>query len=177
MTPGQWRRNLHKVLPHTPSSNAPRSPALVAGIVTPPPPDERRGVRTGIAARIALAIEARSRSVRCHACAKKPARPAHGTNPVCPGDAQSTAELPRSLRSSALFPWGLRHSYVPLQQRSHRRSLGYRLRIPAFESKPDTPGFCPDPTAARIASCGPERFVAEADPAATARCGVMAHFS
>ena len=55
---------------------------------------------------------------------------------------------------------------APLRSRSLRRSRGNKQGTEASVSKPDTPGFAPDPAAAEIASCGPERFVAAADPVA-----------
>jgi hypothetical protein len=48
------------------------------------------------------------------------------------------------------------------------RSLSNTLRIQVSESKPDTPGFCPDLAAAAIVFGEPARSVSEAGPAATA---------
>jgi len=78
---------------------------------------------------------------------------------------------------SACFKRFLRHLSVPLLPATclllHRRAL----RIQASESKPDTPGICPDPAAAQIVFGELALSVSEASRAATAHSGVMAHVS
>src|ERR1017187_5558809 len=91
-------------IPTSPVSHSP----TVAQLSCKPAPDEQRGMRTRLAARIDSAIEARALSGQSHVCAKTPPRRERGTNPNSPGDAQNTAGSLRSRRISVPFPWGSR---------------------------------------------------------------------
>ena len=77
----------------------------------------------------------------------------------------------------SLLPKSSRTQSVGVGRFDQTRTATRTDTRPASESKPDNPGFCPDPAGAGIASCGPALSVSEAGPAATAHSGVMAHVS
>jgi len=183
---GRWAsgsETFQRFLPHTPSSNASRSPALLTGVpietftIHPAGEDCRRTAPLQAGSRTRASAQSRRDAGRSDAVAQSTAPQVDDMNPALPGGERCTAESPKSRWSSGPFPCFRERWCGPLRQRSHRRSLSRRLRIPASGSKLDTPGFCPDPGAAEVASSGPERFVSAAGPAATAHSGVTAHFS
>src|ERR1035438_4577188 len=68
------------------ASRRPRELSRSLPPVTAPPPDEQRGLRTVLAARIDSAIEARSLAGQSHVCARIRSLPNDDKNPDSPGD-------------------------------------------------------------------------------------------